>query len=90
MSEIVVSFLGVSTGEFIGKDLSADSVDADCKVVIGNGSISGLNSPEGFRKSINGGRWIEDDLSSVETESHPMKRVMSSVTNIDANFAKVS
>lgn len=79
----------VSAGEWLWVSLSADPVDADCEVVIGDGSTSSLYSPKGFGKPIDCSRGVEHDFSSIESESHPVKRMVAAVADVDSDPAKV-
>ena len=90
MTEVFMSFLAVSTCKLIREDLSSNPIDSNCEVVIGNSCISSLYAPERFRKTINSGRGVEDNLCSIETKSHPVKRVMPAITDVDAYFTKIS
>ena len=79
----------ITTCEYIWINFCTNSVNVYCKVMIGNGSISAFNWPKWLRKSIYSCSWINNNLSSIETESHPMKRMMSSVTNVTSNFSEL-
>ena len=90
MTEVVVSFFVVAACKFVGEDFGSDSVDTDCEVMVCDGSVSGFDAPEGFRESVDSCRGIEDDFCSVKAESHPMKGMVSSVTDVDSDFAELS
>jgi hypothetical protein len=53
MSEISVSLLTIAAREFVRENFSSNSVDTNSEIMVSNGSISGLDTPEWFRKTIN-------------------------------------
>lgn len=89
MSELSLWSLLVPTGEHMWVYLSADSIDVDSKVMVGNSSVSTLNRPQGFRKTIDCGSWIDNDFSSVQAKAHPMQGMMSTVANVATDFTKL-
>ena len=80
----------ISTCKFMRVNFCSNSVNVYCKVMICNGGVSAFNWPKWLRKSVDGCSWIDNNLSSIETKSHPMKRMMSSVTNVTSNSSKLS
>ena len=80
----------IATCKYIWVNFSTNSVNVYCEVMVCNSSVSAFNWPKRFRKSIDSCSWIYNNLSSIETESHPMKRMMSSVTNVASNSSKLS
>lgn len=90
MTKIFMSFLAISTCKFIREDLSSNPIDSNCEVMICNSCISSLYAPKRFRKTINSGRRVEDNFCSIETKSHPVKRMMPAITDVDTYFAKIS
>lgn len=80
----------VSARELVGVNLSADAVDADREIVIGDGSVPRLYAPKGFRESVDSGRGVEDDFCTVESKAHPMQRMVSAVADVDADPPKLS
>ncbi len=90
MTELFFRTFFISTGESMRVNFGSDSVDIDSEVMIGNGSISSFNGPQWLWKSINSGSWIDYNLSTIQSESHPMQRMMSSVTNVTSDSTELS
>lgn len=88
MAKIFVSRLLVRRGELIREGLGANAVISCHKVVVGDGCTPRLDRPHWFGQRPYSGRRVEDDLCSVETKRHPIKRVVSTVANVDRNLAK--
>lgn len=65
MAEVFVGGFAVPAGEGIRVDFSSDSVDTDGEVVVGNRSVASLDAPQGFGKTANSSRRIENNFSSI-------------------------
>lgn len=89
MTEFFLRSLTISTCKCIRIDFGTYSINSHTKVMVCNSSISSLNSPQRLRQPINCSWWIIDYLCSIKSKSHPMQRVMSSITNINSNFSKL-
>lgn len=90
MSELSMCFFLVATCEGIGINFSPYTINSNCEVMIGNCCIPSLYAPEWLRKTIDCCRRIENYFSTVESECHPMKWMMSSIAYIYGNFSKLS
>jgi hypothetical protein len=89
MSELSLWPLFVSTSEHMWIYFSADSIDVDSKVMVGNSSVSTLNRPQWFRKTVDCGSWIYNDFSSVQAKAHPMQGMMPTVANVATDFTEL-
>lgn len=83
-----MSWFAITAGEGILVPFSADSVDADCEVMVGDGCASGFDSPHGFTQGADGSGGVENDFGSVEAEHEPVEWMMSSVADVDGDFAE--
>lgn len=57
MAKVLVCRFAISWSKFIGEGLCANTIDSTSEVTVGNGSISGLNSPH----RLTGKNWCLDD-----------------------------
>lgn len=89
MPKLFLRFFTISTCKFIGICLSANSINTNTEIVISNSCISSLDTPKWFRQSIYCCRRIIHNFSTIESKSHPVKWMMSSIANINTNFAKL-
>lgn len=80
----------ITTCKLVWIYLCSYSIYTDSEVMVCNSSISRFNTPKRFRQRVDCSRRIENNFSSVESKSHPMKRMMSAVTDVYGYFTKLS
>mmetsp|Transcript_11077 Transcript_11077/g.16184 ORF Transcript_11077/g.16184 Transcript_11077/m.16184 type:complete len:308 (-) Transcript_11077:189-1112(-) len=90
MPEIFVRRLLVATGEFVGECLGANAVVAGDEVVVGDCRATCLDRPHRLTERSDGCGRVEHDFSSVQAEPHPVERVVTTVADVDGDFAKSS
>lgn len=88
MTKLFFCFLAISTGKLVWVNLCTNSIDAYCEIMVCNCCVSGLDPPKWFGESIHGSGRIINNLCSIQPESHPMQRMMPTVTDIYSNFSK--
>jgi hypothetical protein len=90
MPKLFFCSLFIPACELVRIYLSSYSIYINSKIMVGYRSVSSLYSPQWFWKSVYGCRWVDNNLSAIESESHPMKWVVPSVAYIASNSSELS
>lgn len=69
---------------------SSDAIDGTREVVVSDGRVARLDWPQRFAELANSCRRVEHDFGAVQAIHEPIKRMVSTVTDVDRYSAELS
>ena len=89
MSKVLVRRFSIGTRKLIREMFSANSVDISGKVAPSDRSTSSFDSPHRLRKCADSRGGVKNDLRAVKSVAHPVEGMVSTVADIDRDFAEI-